>query len=81
MKFSLTEITIQTGTIIIFLLSMNYFLNYESKYVFLLGLMYLFNGSSVFFVLIILFSFLLKKVNLFKSFLHTILLKYALFDI
>ena len=52
MKFSLTEITIQTGTIIIFLLSMNYFLNYESKYVFLLGLMYLFNGSSVFFVLI-----------------------------
>ena len=74
MKFSLTEITIQTGTIIIFLLSMNYFLNYESKYVFLLGLMYLFNGSSVFFVLIILFSFLLKKVNLLKSFLHTILL-------
>ena len=74
MKFSLTEITIQTGTIIIFLLSMNYFLNYESKYVFLLGLMYLFNGSSVFFVLIILFSFLLKKVNLFKSFLHTSLL-------
>ncbi len=74
MKISLTEITIQTGTLVIFLLSMNYFLNYESKYVFLLGLMYLFNGSSVFFVLIIMFSFLSKKVSFIKSFLHTALL-------
>ena len=74
MKYSLTEITIQTGTLIIFLLSMNYSLNYESKYVFLLGLMYLFNGSAIFFVLIILFNFLSKKVKFVKSFVHAVLL-------
>jgi len=74
MKFSLTEITIQTGTLIIFLLSLNYSLNYESKYVFLLGLMYLFNGSAIFFVLIILFNFLSKKVKFVKSFVHAVLL-------
>lgn len=61
MKFSITEITIQQGTFLIFLISLIY-LNLENlKYVLFLGIIYLYNGSSIFFIFLLIYELFKNK--------------------
>ena len=61
MKFSITEITIQQGTILIFLISLIYLNLGNLKYVLFLGIIYLYNGSSIFFILLLIYELFKNK--------------------